>query len=136
MIIPILPSLMRLSHHQCRQDKLIHLADAKSHGVAALQIRSFSSQLPSISHGSSAKANHPRVIPSTSNPTKIYENSLASATSVDVQATKCQPLRQHTTSMLIEEQYTSNTSYILLHPHWIGKAVWVRVNATRYRPLC
>ena len=90
MIIPILPSLMQAANHQHRQDSLIHLADASSHGVANHQTRSLSSWLLSISHGSSTKANRLSIIHSNSNQTKMYKNSLASAISVDVQATKCQ----------------------------------------------
>ena len=89
MIIPILLSLMHAANCQRRQDSLIRLADASSHGVANCQTRSLSSRLPSISHGSSAKANHPRIIHSSSNQTRMYKNSLGSATSADVQATKC-----------------------------------------------
>ena len=88
MTIPILQSLMRLPHLQHRQDRLIYLADASSHGVADHQIRSLSSRLPSISHGSSAKANHPRIVHCTSNQTRMCKNTLASATSVDILATK------------------------------------------------
>ena len=88
MTIPILPNLVWLPHPQRCQDKLIHLADASSHGVVDRQIRSLSSRLPSIIHGSSAKVNHPKVVHSTSNQTRIYKRSLASATSADVQATR------------------------------------------------
>ena len=80
---------MRLPHLQHCQDRVIHLADASSHGVANLQIRSLSNRLPSANHGSSAKANLPKIVHSTSNPTRMYENSLDSAISADVQATKC-----------------------------------------------
>ena len=75
MIIPILPSLMQVAHRQHCQDSLIHLADASIHGVADRQTKSLSSLLPSISH-------------SSSNQTRMYKNSLGSAISVDVQATK------------------------------------------------
>ena len=87
MIIPILPSLVRVPHCQHYQDRVIHLADASNHGVANLLIRSLSSRLPSASHGNSAKANHPRIIPSTSDQTRIYEISLASAIYADALVT-------------------------------------------------
>ena len=87
MIILILPGLMRLPHHQFCQDMQIHLAGASSHGVAGLQTRRLSSRLPSASHGNSAKANHPRIIPSTSDQTRIYEISLASAIYADALVT-------------------------------------------------
>ena len=88
MRIPILPSLVQASNCQHRQDNLIHLADASSHGVADCRTRSLSSQLPSNGHGSSAKDNHLRVIHSSSNKTRIYENSMVNATPVVVQGTK------------------------------------------------
>ena len=75
MIIPILPSLVQAVNLQHHQDSLIHVTNASSHGVANRQTRSLSSLLPSISH-------------SSSNQTRMYENSLGSATSADVQATK------------------------------------------------
>ena len=90
MIIPILPSLVQAAHCQHCQASLIHLADASSHGVAGCQTRSLSSRLPSVNHGSNAKANSPRIVLSSSNQTRMYENSLGSATSADVQATKHQ----------------------------------------------
>ena len=88
MIIPILPSLVQAVNHQHRQDSLIHLADASSHGVADRRTRSLSSQLPSDSHGSSAKANCLRVGHSSTNKTRMYENSLDSATSAEDQGTR------------------------------------------------
>ena len=90
MIIPILPSLVPVANHQRRQDSLIHLAGASSHGVANCRTRSLSSQLPIDSHGNSAKANHLRVMHSSSNKTRMYKNSLDSAISADEQATKHQ----------------------------------------------
>ena len=90
MIIPILPSLVQVANRQHRQDSLIHLVGASSHGVANRRTRSLSSQLPTDSHGSNTKANHLRVVHSSSNKTRMYENSLASATSADVQATSLQ----------------------------------------------
>ena len=80
MIIPILPSLVQVANGQRRQDSLIHLADASSHGIADRRTRSLSSQLPSDSHGSSTKANHFRVGHSSTNKTSMYKNSLDSAT--------------------------------------------------------
>ena len=88
MIIPILPSLVPAANHQRCQDSLIHLADASSHGVADHRTRSLSSQLPSDSHGSSAKANHLRVGHSSTNKTRMYKNSLDSATSAEDQGTR------------------------------------------------
>ena len=85
MIIPILPSLVQVANHQHLQDSLIYLADASSHGVANRRTRSLSSQLPSDSHGSSAKANHLRVNHSSTNKIRMYGNSLASAISVEDQ---------------------------------------------------
>ena len=87
MIMPSLPSLVQAANPQ-RQDSLIHLAETSSHGIADRRTRSLSSQLPSDSHGSSAKANHLRVVHSSSNKTMMYKNSLAIATSADVQRTK------------------------------------------------
>ena len=89
MIIPILPSLMQAANRQHRQDSIIHLADANSHGVADCRTRSLSSQLPTNSHGSNAKANCLRVVCSSSNKTRMYGNTLDSATSVEEQATRC-----------------------------------------------
>ena len=79
MIIPILPSLVQADNHQRRQDSLIHLADASSHGVADRRTRSLSSQLPNDSHGSSDKASRPRVGHSSTSKTRTYGNSLDSA---------------------------------------------------------
>ena len=79
---------MQVAHIQHHQDNSIHLADASSHGVADRQTRSLSSWRHSVSHGSSSKANHSRIIQSNSNQTSMYKNSLGSATSADVQATK------------------------------------------------
>ena len=81
---------MQAPHCQHHQGSLIYLADASSHGVADCQTRSLSSRLPSASHGSSTKANHPRIVHSSSNQTRMYKNSLGSATSADVQATNHQ----------------------------------------------
>ena len=81
---------MRLPHLQHHQDRIIHLEDASSHRVAGLQTRSLSSWLPSASHGNSAMANHPKIIPGISNQTKMYKNSLASAMYADVLASKLQ----------------------------------------------
>ena len=88
MIIPILPSFVQAAHWQHCQDSLIHLADASSHGAADCRTRSLSSQLPTNSHGSSAKANHLRVVHSSSSKTRIYGNSLDNATSAEDQATR------------------------------------------------
>ena len=88
MIIPILPSLVQADNHQHRQDNLIHLADASSHGVADRRTRSLSSQLPNDSHGSSNKASHPRVGHSSTNKTRTYGNSLDSAIFVEDQDTR------------------------------------------------
>ena len=88
MIIPILPSLVRLPHLQHCQDKLIHLADASSHGVANCTIRSCSSWLPSVSHGTSAKVKHPKIVHSIINQTRMCKSSLASTTSAALQVTK------------------------------------------------
>ena len=80
MIIPILPSLVQAVNHQRRQDSLIHLADASSHGAADHRTISLSSQLPNASHGSSDKASHPRVGHSSTSKTRTYGNSLDSVT--------------------------------------------------------
>ena len=87
MIIPILPSLVQAVNLQHHQDSLIHVTNASSHGVANHRTRSLSSQLPSDRHGSSAKASHLRVVHSSSNKTRMYKNSLDSATSADAQGT-------------------------------------------------
>ena len=88
MIIPILPSLMQAANRQHHQDSRIHLADASSHRVADRRTRSLSSQLPTDSHGSNAKANCLRVVHSSSNKTRMYKNSLASVASAEDQGTK------------------------------------------------
>ena len=88
MIIPILPSLVQADNHQRRQDSLIHLADASSHGVANRRTRSLSSQLPNDSHGSSNKASRPRVGHSSTSKTSTYGNSLDSATFAKDQGTR------------------------------------------------
>ena len=88
MIIPILPSLVQADNHQHRQDSLIHLADASSHGAADHRTRSLSSQLPNASHGSSDKASHPRVGHSSTSKTRTYGNSLDSATFAEDQDTR------------------------------------------------
>ena len=90
MIIPSLPSLVQAANHQRHHNSLIHLADASSHGVADRRTRSLSSQLPSDSHGSSTKANHLRVSHSSTNKTRMYGNSLDSATSAEDQGTRRQ----------------------------------------------
>ena len=85
---------MQAANHQRRQDSLIHLADTSSRGVADRRTRSLSSQLPSDGHGSSAKANHLRVGHSSStNKTRMYGNSLASATSAEDQGTRHRSVR-------------------------------------------
>ena len=94
MIIPILPSLVQADNHQHRQDSLIHLADASSHGAANRRTRSLSSQLPNDSHGSSDKASHPRVSRSSISKTRTSGNSLVNAISVDEQGTKHQNVSQ------------------------------------------
>ena len=88
MIIPILPSLVQAVNHQRRQDSLIHLADASSHGAADHRTRSLSSQLPNYSHGSSNKASHLRVGYSSTSKTRTYGNSLDSATFAEDQDTR------------------------------------------------
>ena len=88
MIIPILPSLVQAANRQHRQDSLIHLEDASSHGVDDRLIKSLSNRLPSVSDGSGTKFNHPKIVHSTSNSTRMYKNSLDSTTSVSKQATK------------------------------------------------
>ena len=79
MIIPILPSLVQADNHQHRQDSLIHLADASSHGAADHRTRSLSSQLPNDSHGSSDKASRLRVGHSSTSKTRTYGNTLDNA---------------------------------------------------------
>ena len=88
MIIPILPSLVQADNHQRRQDSLIHLADASSHGAADHRTRSLSSQLPNASHGSSDKASRLRVDHSSTSKTRTYGNSLDSAISAEDQDTR------------------------------------------------
>ena len=88
MIIPILPSLVQADNHQRRQDSLIHLADASSHGAAGHSTRSLSGQLPNASHGSSDKASRPRVGHSSTSKTRTYGNSLDSAIFAEDQDTR------------------------------------------------
>ena len=88
MIIPILPSLVQAVNHQRRQDSLIHLADASSHGAVDHRTRSLSSQLPNASHGSSDKASHPRVDHSSTSKTRTYGNALDSAIFAEDQDTR------------------------------------------------
>ena len=57
-------------------------------GVADRRTRSLSSQLPSNSHGSGAKSNPLRAGHSSINKTRMYENSLDSATSAEDQSTR------------------------------------------------
>ena len=76
---------MQADNHQHRQDSLIHLADASSHGAADHRTRSLSSQLPNASHGSSDKASHHKVGHNSIGKTRTSGNSLDNAISADDQ---------------------------------------------------
>ena len=90
MIIPILPSLVQADNHQRRQDSLIHLAEASSHGAADHRTRSLSSQLPNTSHGSRDKASRPRIDHSSISKTRMSGNSLDNATFAEDQGIRRQ----------------------------------------------
>ena len=85
MTIRTSPSSVPRLLAQLTQVVVIHLADASSHGVVDRRTRSLSSQLPNASYGSSDKASHPRVGHSSTSKTRMYGNSLDSATYVEDQ---------------------------------------------------
>ena len=70
------------------QEAVNHLATDGSRGAAATLLQSLSSQVSTHSSRSARASNHYRVGLSSSHKTKMYENSLDSATSVDEQGTK------------------------------------------------
>ena len=75
---------------QLTQVVVIHLATGGSHGATATLARSLSSRASAPSTSSTRASNQPRVDPSSTNKTRMYENSLDSAISAEDQGIRCQ----------------------------------------------
>ena len=70
---------------QLTQVVVIHLATGGSHGATTTLARSLSSRASAPSTSSARASNQPRVDPSSTNKTRMYENSLDSAISAEDQ---------------------------------------------------
>ena len=70
------------------QEAVIHLATDGSRGATATLAQSLSSRASAHSTSSARASNQPRVDPSSTNKTRMYENTLDSATSVEDQGTR------------------------------------------------
>ena len=85
-------SILRLLA-QLTQVVVIHLATGGSHGATATLAQSLSSRASAPSTSSARASNQPRVDPSSTNKTRMYENSLDSAISAEDQGIRRRSVR-------------------------------------------